>query len=200
MRILLSVFLFLLSFNSFSQNQDFFDKVSAHRSQQNIEKLDSLSSPLKKEDRESFKGLEFFKADKSYAINCKFKKKIGEVFDMATSSGQIRKYRKYGTLKFKLNGEKFKLSVYQNMSLMKIPMYKDYLFVPFTDNTNGESSYDGGRYVDFKIPNYKIVELDFNLCYNPYCSYNDGYSCPIPPSENYLNTKIEAGEKAYKKH
>lgn len=200
MKILLSLIILLNSLVSTAQNKEFLAKIGAHRSQQNIEKLDSLHSPLKKEDRLNFKGLEFFNADEKYAVNCKFKKKIGEVFDMATSSGQIRKYRVYGILKFRLNGEKFKLNVYQNMTLIKNPIYKDYLFVPFTDNSNGKSTYDGGRYIDFKIPNYKVVELDFNLCYNPYCAYNDGYSCPIPPSENYLKTKIEAGEKAYKKH
>ena len=197
MKELISILLICLSTSLFSQNsEDFITKVLAHRDQQNIEKLDSVHSPLKEEDRINFKGLDFFDADEKYAVNCKFKKKIGDVFDMATSSGQVRKYRKYGELKFKLNGRKFKLSVYQNMTLINNPIYKDYLFVPFTDNSNGESSYTGGRYIDFKIPNYKIVELDFNLCYNPYCAYNDGYSCPIPPSENYLDTEILAGEKA----
>jgi uncharacterized protein len=39
--------------------------------------------------------------------------------------------------------------------------------------------------------------LDFNLAYNPYCAYNPGYSCPIPPAENRLPVAITAGERAY---
>ena len=200
MRILLSILILLLSFNSFSQSNDFLEKVNAHRSQQNKEKLDSVNSPLKKENRLNFTGLNYFDPNESYAVNCKFKKKIGETFDMATSSGKIKKYRIYGVLKFKLNNKCFKLNVYQSLALMTNPIYKNYLFVPFTDNTNGEESYIGGRYIDFKIPNYKIVELDFNLSYNPYCAYNDGYSCPIPPRENFLDTRIEAGEKTFNSH
>lgn len=200
MKLIITIPLFILSFVSNAQSNDFLEKVNAHRAQQNEEKKDTLHSPLKKEDIEAFTGLSYFEPNESYAINCKFKKKLSEPFDMATSSGKIKKYRVYGTLKFKLNGKRFKLNVYQSMTLMTNPLYKDYLFVPYTDNTNGEESYIGGRYIDVKIPKYKIVELDFNLSYNPYCAYNDGYSCPIPPSENYLDTKIEAGEKVFKKH
>lgn len=200
MRIYLILLFTLFSVFTNAQDSTFLKKVNAHRAQQNSEKRDSLHSPLKEEDRLKFESLYFFNPDEKYAVNCKFKTKIGDVFDMATSSGKVRKYRKYGELKFKLNGKKFKLNVYQSMSLLKNPIYKNYLFIPFTDNTNGEESYIGGRYIDFTIPNYKVVELDFNLSYNPYCAYNDGFSCPIPPKENYLNVRIEAGEKAFKTH
>ncbi|MDQ3048969.1 MAG: DUF1684 domain-containing protein, partial [Bacteroidota bacterium] len=54
-------------------------------------------------------------------------------------------------------------------------------------------SYGGGRYMDLRIPKGKTITLDFNQAYNPYCAYSTGYSCPIPPKENFLDLKVEAG-------
>ncbi len=70
-------------------------------------------------------------------------------------------------------------------------------FLPFGDLTNGDSSYGTGRYLNVKVSENKLIELDFNKAYNPYCAYNDNFSCPIPPKENRLNVKIEAGEKTF---
>jgi hypothetical protein len=65
--------------------------------------------------------------------------------------------------------------------------------------TNYETTYGGGRYIDLSLKDIKEgkITLDFNKCYNPYCAYSDGFSCPIPPSENYLSTEIRAGEKVF---
>ena len=76
--------------------------------------------------------------------------------------------------------------------------YKNYLFLPFTDLSNDEESYAGGRFIDLEIPEGNEIAIDFNRAYNPYCAYNDKYSCPIPPKENFLNMKILGGV-AYKK-
>jgi uncharacterized protein (DUF1684 family) len=78
--------------------------------------------------------------------------------------------------------------------------YKNYLFLPFKDHTNGNGSYGGGRYLDMEVPKGNEVEIDFNLCYNPYCAYADIFSCPIPPDENHLEVEILAGVKAEEKH
>jgi uncharacterized protein (DUF1684 family) len=82
-----------------------------------------------------------------------------------------------------------------------MPKYKNYLFVPFKDMTNGKETYGGGRYLDLEttdIQNDSVI-LDFNKAYNPYCAYSNGYSCPIPPKENHLAVSIEAGEKTFGK-
>jgi uncharacterized protein (DUF1684 family) len=71
------------------------------------------------------------------------------------------------------------------------------LFLPFLDNTNGDTTYGGGRYIDLRIPEGDTIEIDFNKAYNPYCAYNSRYSCPIVPRENYLDTNIEAGVKKF---
>ena len=61
--------------------------------------------------------------------------------------------------------------------------------------TNGEKTYQGGRFIDIRIPDGDSVFIDFNKAYNPYCAYNTDYSCPIPPKENDLNVRIMAGVK-----
>jgi len=80
---------------------------------------------------------------------------------------------------------------------MKEEEYRDYLFLPFTDLTNGEQTYMGGRYLDLSIPEGDTIVLDFNRAYNPYCVYNKKYSCPLVPPVNALNTKISAGIKDF---
>ena len=101
---------------------------------------------------------------------------------------------------FDLKGKPFKLNIYQNQDLIKKEGFEDYLFLPFLDNTNGEESYGGGRYIDMRIPDGDTIIVDFNSAYNPYCAYNEKYSCPIVPRENYLDTEVRAGVKAFKKH
>ena len=101
---------------------------------------------------------------------------------------------------FDLKEKPFKLNIYQNQDLIKKEGFEDYLFLPFLDNTNGEESYGGGRYIDMRIPDGDTIIVDFNSAYNPYCAYNEKYSCPIVPRENYLDTEVRAGVKAFKKH
>ena len=72
------------------------------------------------------------------------------------------------------------------------------LFFCFLDQTNSTSTYPGGRYIDIEFENAKRIELDFNKSYNPYCVYNEEYSCPIPTRENYIDMEILAGEKLTK--
>lgn len=104
-------------------------------------------------------------------------------------------YRRYGYIYFELNGKKCRLTAYQNMELIKKEEYKNYLFIPFRDGTSGVESYGGGRYLDVTIPENETITIDFNLAYNPYCAYSYRYSCPVPPEENTLKIRIEAGEK-----
>ncbi len=79
---------------------------------------------------------------------------------------------------------------------MKTKKYADYLFIPFTDLTTGDESYESGRYIDLSIPqifNNKI-SLDFNKAYNLYCANASGFHCPIPLKENFLPVAIKSGE------
>lgn len=142
--------------------------------------------------------LRFFAPDKKYCVNAHFiYTPDSPAFDMMTHSGKTKKYRQYGWIKFTLGGKQQALAVYQSPDLMKQEGLEDYLFIPFNDLTNYESTFGGGRYLDLRtsdIKNGKVV-LDFNKTYNMYCAYSEGYSCPIPPLQNRLKVKVKAGER-----
>ncbi len=153
-------------------------------------------------DKPDKKYIHFYEIDKSYCVNATFENiNDQEGFNMNTSSGKRSKYFKYGVLTFRLQDSLLHLYVYQSEVLMKRKKLKEYLFVPFGDATSGFESYGGGRYMEFYIPEIKnsLLKLDFNKAYNPYCTYNVGYDCPIPPIENLLPIPIRAGEKNYSK-
>lgn len=194
-----SVFLLCLisiSFSAFTQSYQ--EIIEKHREEYKAEFLKSPNSPLKKEDLELLK---FYEPNEKFKVKCTFKAtKGGKPFEIPTSSGATKTYTKFGELHFKIDRNNHKLTVYRSMALMNNPLYKDYLFVPFKDKTNGLESYGGGRYIDLRMRDIEGDEiyLDFNKCYNPYCAYTSGYSCPIPPKENHLKIAIEAGEKAFK--
>lgn len=114
-----------------------------------------------------------------------------DTLEMLTTQSDVRKMIRYGDLIFKLNDEKFSLTAYVNIE------HPESFFIPFHDETNGKDTYEAGRYLDLEIVKTDKYILDFNLAYNPYCYYNAKYSCPIVPEDNYLKTKIEAGEKSH---
>lgn len=163
--------------------------------------MDVEKTPLTEKDHRNFKGLKFYNIDTSLTVTAQFVRTPYESpFSMQTTTERLPVYVKYGELYFELKGKKFKLNVYQSQDLSRDPEYVDYLFLPFTDLTNSTTSYAGGRYIELRIPAGPTVKLDFNQAYNPYCAYNGKYSCPIPPSENFLDVEVTAGVKAFKKN
>uniref|UniRef100_UPI00404A52DE DUF1684 domain-containing protein n=1 Tax=Flavobacterium sp. TaxID=239 RepID=UPI00404A52DE len=176
------------------------DEVIAHQKEQNLEFADSTKSPLKAQDLKTFKGLDFYPINANLVVKATFKRtKKAKKFQMPTTTSRKPWYVKYGEFHFEIEGKKMTLAVYQNIDLSKKPGFEDYLFLPFTDLTSGVESYGGGRYIDVRIPKNKEYIIDFNKAYNPYCAYNEKYSCPIPPPENDLPIEILAGVKKFKK-
>ncbi len=158
-------------------------------------------SPLTEEDLKSFTKLDFFVIDTAFRVTAKLKFHTdSKPFKMATTTDRLPVYKLYATASFTLQGKAFQLEIYQNEKLTLSPEYEDHLFLPFTDNTNGETSYGGGRYIDLNIPEGDQIIIDFNQSYNPYCAYNHKYSCPIPPEVNHVDTEVKAGVMAYNKH
>ena len=145
-----------------------------------------------------------FDIDKNYLVEASLElTPNAPIFEMQTTTVRLPLYKKYGIARFTLNGKKCELSVYQSLDLMTSLDYANYLFLPFTDNTSGNESYGGGRYMDVMttdITEENTVFLNFNNTYNPYCAYNDKYSCPLTPRKNHLDLEIKAGIKAFKKH
>lgn len=201
MRLFILVLLFANLSKAYSQASDSYVTAEEFQAELNAEFKDSEKSPLTSEDIEKFENLDFFAIDTAFVVSANFVRTPSEApFAMPTTTDRAPIYVKYGELYFRIYNKDFKLNVYQNQELISDPEYFDYLFIPFTDNTNGVESYGGGRYLDFRIPSSNTVVLDFNKAYNPYCAYNGRYSCPIPPAENNLDIKISAGVKAYDKH
>ena len=164
----------------------------------NKEYANREESPLTDEDFKSFKGLDFYPINEKFIVAAKFVRTPNEkVFKMKTTGTRLPEYVKYGELHFTLDGQSFKLNLYQNIELTQKEGYADYLFLPFSDLTCGKESYIGGRYIDMKIPKSDTVTIDFNKAYNPYCAYNHKYSCPIVPLENDLTIEILAGVKKF---
>lgn len=160
---------------------------------------DPKDSPLDSLDRIGFKHHDFFPLSATYCVPVTFLRTPDEPpFEMPTVSGKTKTFVKYGELHFTLNGRKDTLYAYQNLKLAAQKEYENDLFIPFKDETSGEEAYGGGRYIDWKIPATDKAFLDFNQCYNPYCAYSTGWSCPIPPQENYVDSKVLAGVKAWK--
>lgn len=200
MKQILSFFLILFVFSCGPEKRPLLGDTEYQR-KMNADFKDASKSPLKKKDRERFIRLDFFKYDDSYKVTAQLKRSPGTVFfEMPTTTGEHSRERIYGILSFELKGQSYKLNVYQGEELMTTEGFEDYLFLPFIDDTNGESTYGGGRYIGLTIPKGNTVEIDFNEAYNPYCAYNEKFSCPLVPRENYLPIQIQAGLKAFKKN
>ena len=174
--------------------------VGAFQQALNKELSDPKESPLSPAERGAFTTLPFYPTNYGYCVTATLvRNSTSQPFAMQTSTGRQPLYRKFGELRFVLNGQALKLSVYQSQELLTRPGLEDYLFVPFTDLTNGRGSYGGGRYLDLPLPapEAREITLDFNRAYNPFCAYNPDYRCPVPPPENRLSVSILAGEKSF---
>ena len=195
-----SLFLVVLIANSFLVSAQVKANQTAQEFQDelNLNFADKEKSPLKEEDLKSFSKLDFFPISEEFIIKAKFiRTRKEKPFEMKTTTERLPVYKKYGELHFTFDGKAFKLNVYQNLELIKKEGYEDYLFLPFSDTTNGNDTYIGGRYIDCRIQKDLEWTIDFNKAYNPYCAYNYKYSCPIVPLENDLPIAIKAGVKKF---
>ena len=193
-----AVFLGLLLISCGESKVDPFQEAIAFQKELNEQFADKEESPLTEEDRLTFENLEFFPIDTSFRVSARLEfHQDRKPFAMQTTTVRLPIYKLSATARFQLKGKDCSLEIYQNQDLVQDPEYSDYLFLPFTDRTNGNSSYGGGRYIDLTIPEGEEIIIDFNQSYNPYCAYNSEFSCPIPPRANDLDLEIRAGVKAY---
>jgi hypothetical protein len=185
---------FLIQYPIFAQ--DYHKSLEHFQTELNEEFKNLNESPLSKREIKSFEGLPFFPIDEKYKVMAKFERTNStSLYQLKTTANTMKSYDLYGIASFEFHGKEWKLNIYQSHQLRVQEKYKDYLFLPFTDQTNGAETYGGGRYIDLSIPEGERIEIDFNKAYNPFCAYNGGYACPIPPKENDLALRIEAGVK-----
>ncbi len=186
----------LLLVSNIGTAQQYEQELINYRNNYVAEHLKEEHSPIK---YEQVKDLRFYPINKRFKVIAQVQRiKDNKGFTMLTHSGKKKSYYKYAQLTFSIDNKEHVLYLYQSKRLMKMNEYKDYLFLPFTDNTNYTETFGGGRYLDFVFSDIKNGQmiLDFNKCYNPYCAYAGGFNCPIPPKENDIKAKIKAGEKS----
>lgn len=178
----------------------FTEQLAKHRDAYKKDLLASAGGPIKEEQDLSY--VTFYAPDSTYRVTATVTlTPKAEPFEMPTYSGKTKTHVSYAILSFMLKGKKQQLTVFRNLNLMRLPDHRDYLFLPFKDATSGKETYGGGRYLDLRTGDIQNgqIPLDFNKAYNPYCAFQEGYSCPIPPKSNVLPVAVEAGEKTYGK-
>lgn len=199
MRFLTLLFLGLLTRAAFAQ-APFADQLAKHRETYRKDLLAASGGPLTDEADLSY--VQFYAPDSTYRVVATVERiPNAEPFEMPTYNGKTRAHVAYALLTFTLNSQPQTLTLYRNLNVIKMPEYRDYLFLPFKDATSGTETYGGGRYMDLRVGDIRNgqVTLDFNKAYNPYCAFKEGYPCPIPPKTNTLSIPVQAGEKAYGK-
>lgn len=146
-------------------------------------------SPLTPEQKRHFMGLNYFPENTSMRLQVDVElSSPSQNIVIQTTGGQPQTYQRFGKFKFQVDGQTAELTIYKNS--------RGY-FLPFVDDLAGKETYSAGRYLELeKLPNGKFL-VDFNLAYNPYCAYNEQWSCPITPAENRLSVAVSAGEKIF---
>jgi uncharacterized protein (DUF1684 family) len=146
-------------------------------------------SPLTAAEKRDFDGLHYYPENPSLRLELELEKLPAPVpVILQTSTGEAREFLHAGQVRFNVGDQEAILQVYQDD-------YDGY-FLPFVDATAPEETYGAGRYLEPAQYGDRLI-VDFNLAYNPYCAYNERWSCPIPPRENRLAVRIEAGEKKF---
>jgi uncharacterized protein (DUF1684 family) len=146
-------------------------------------------SPLTQEQRKDFHGLNYYPENDTLRLEVQVDEfPIKQSFEMQTSTGSIQIYEKFGKFSFTVDGVDVQLTIYQG---------QHGFFMPFVDSLAGKVTYPAGRYLEpVSLPDGRFL-VDFNIAYNPYCAYNEMWSCPITPAENRLMVEVRAGEKLF---
>jgi uncharacterized protein (DUF1684 family) len=146
-------------------------------------------SPLTPDQKTHFNGLQYFPENQALRFEIEMEEfEDQQEVQFQTSTGDIQAYIRRGRIRFEVEEEPAELTIYSN---------EFGFFLPFVDSQAGKETYGAGRYLEPEdLPNGKLL-VDFNLAYNPYCAYNELFSCPLTPWENRLKVPIQAGEKIF---
>ncbi len=146
-------------------------------------RIKDLASP----NLQKFHGLDYFPVGPSYRVTGTFEPAPGKKVTIPDVTGDVNEVEVPGVVRFELHGREF--------TLTPLPSGKDRLFFILEDQTKGKETYPAGRYLYSDAPTDGKVVLDFNRAYNPPCAFTAYATCPLPPRENKLPVRIEAGEK-----
>jgi uncharacterized protein len=168
------------------------DEIAAWRVEKDRFMRESSDSPVLPAARATFPQLPYYPINVEYRVPAALTvARVDDILEMRTSTGQRRKMQRIGTLEFTLKGQPLKLTGFAEADDTQLRR----LFVPFHDLTNGSETYPGGRYLDLERTATGLYDLDFNRAYHPFCVFNAGFDCPVPPRENRLTIPVRAGEQ-----
>lgn len=167
------------------------ERIETQRKQKAEYFRDHPHSPLAQAE---FEGLSYFEIDESYRFVLPLHTNDDpETITVETTADGEQEYLRHGEFRFEIDGESVTLQAFR-------PPGEERLWVPFRDETNGDETYGAGRYIDLEPDTHETADgwiLDLNEAYNPTCAYNTAYECPLIPMGNWLDIRVEAGEKDY---
>lgn len=170
------------------------DRVREFRAEKDDFLASHNQSPIPPDEREGFDGLAYFDPDSAFRVTAKYSTvRDTEPVELETTQGPPAEYARAAVLGFDLDGDHHTLTAFHVEG-------EDTLFVPFTDATNGDATYDRGRYLDVDPGDAEDgdpIALDFNLAYNPFCAYSENFSCALAPGDNHVPVAVEVGERDY---
>jgi uncharacterized protein (DUF1684 family) len=151
----------------------------------------SLQSPLSVTQQESFSGLDYYGATHRFVFDVALERADDDrlVRILSSTEGDAF-YRRAGVARIDVDGVPARLTLFA-------PEREGDLFAPFRDATNGAGTNPAGRCLKVRPPSGGRVTVDFNYAFNPSSAYNDRWTCPLPPPENWLTVPIYAGERAF---
>lgn len=188
--------LFIILYNSFNAGESqkaYIQRIEEYRAEKDNDMRTGEDSPFGK-DFDNYKGLNYYAPNQDYYIKARLNQiENKKIVSLPTSDGKTKQYLEYAHAIFELGGKENTLLILE----MTGGQYDGHLFLAFGDATSAIETYGAGRYIELEKEGDNSIIIDFNLAYNPYCAYSDGYSCPFPPTDNLLEIPIEAGEKNY---
>lgn len=145
------------------------------------------------DSRLRFTGLTYWPGGRDWQVQARFiAHPKGTTLEIGNIIGSSDKIANPGAVEFTRNGKVYRIEA--------LDEGEGTLFLMFADRTSGHGSYGAGRFLDAPMPDAKgRVLIDFNRAYNPPCAFTLFATCPLPPLQNRLDLRIEAGEKAYVK-
>ncbi len=166
--------------------------LEAFRQEKNEFFRSDPDSPLTPDQQQGFAGLRYFPEDPTLRLVVEVERFAEpQTIRMQTSTGDVQDYQRFGRFHFGAAGQEATLAIYRN---------EHGYFLPFADSLAGSETYGAGRYLEPEPLADGRFEIDFNLAYNPYCAYNENWSCPITPAENRIKIPIRAGEMSFEEH
>ena len=150
---------------------------------------ESHHSPLIPGQQTTFTGLNYFPEEPDLRLKVEVERfPEQEQIQIQTNTGDVQTYTRYGRFRFTVDGDEAELTILEN---------ENGYFLPFADSLAGTETYGAGRYLEPSRLADGHFEVDFNVAYNPYCAYNEMWSCPITPPENRIKVPVRAGEKIF---